>query len=81
MGIAEWDTLEGVAGEGAKGSKYHVSAGNSGAVRIALPGFFHRMNHGCENQSMISSKVSPRVDLLTRASTSPTISGLPTTPL
>lgn len=68
-GVAEWDTLPGVSGEGAKGSKYRVQMGNPGCIRIAVPGFFNNLGYGCDDIEMVSSDMSPRSSLLSRAST------------
>ena len=67
-GVAEWDTLPGIAGEGAKGSKFRVRAGNPGCVRIAIPSFFDDLGFGCETVEMVSDVMSPRQSLLSKSS-------------
>ena len=39
-GLGEWDRLGGYAGQGGISDSLNPVAGNSGAVRIAKPGFY-----------------------------------------
>ena len=62
-GFADWDVVDGVSGEGGKASKYNVHSGNAGCVRIALPGFFNCMSHGCTENTPIDDLPSPRAGI------------------
>lgn len=68
VGVADWDIGDGLCGEGAKGSKYETRVGNSGCVRIAIPGFFADTGHGCYKLKVKSDKESPRIGALAVAS-------------
>ncbi|DAZ95818.1 TPA: hypothetical protein N0F65_008537 [Lagenidium giganteum] len=42
---AYWDLVDGVVGQGGKGSSQELAVGNHGGVRLARPGFFQDMQH------------------------------------